>query len=281
MTTLKWEGIATAASSVVHGSQALGTVTYLRREKFLLPNGDIEEVPVISGNSWRGLLRDIAADIWWERVGKPKLTLPVMHALWSGGALAKISGPALTGSRLASLRKAVPVVGIFGTAGGGRIIDGCLQVGKMIPITLETAHLIPEYIINDMPLKSMWDLTQVEYYSKVPSIHKGFEKVEDSTKENQMDPMRFGVETFIAGTKFYTWCALSWPTKEELGFFREVLFYYLENPTVGGMGRAGHGRLRLDLVEVSGSLRKEKSFDWVKPSSLTDMELLEMLSWLD
>lgn len=281
MATLKWEGIVTATSSIVHGSQALGTVTYLRREKFLLPNGDIEEVPVISGNSWRGLLRDIAADIWWERAGKPKLTLPVMHALWSGGALAKISGPALTGSRLASLRKAVPVVGIFGTAGGGRIIDGCLQVGKMIPITLETAHLMPKEVIKDIPLKSMWDLTQVEYYSKVPSIHKGFEKVEEITKENQMDPMRFGVETFIAGTKFYTWCALSWPTPEELGFFREILSCYLKNPTVGGMGRAGHGRLKIDLVESSGSLVNVPSTTWTMPKDLTEIALLEMLSWLD
>lgn len=280
MTILKWEGIATAASSIIHGSQVLGTVTYLRREKFLLPSGIIEEVPVISGNSWRGLLRDVAADIWWQRVGKPKLTLPVMHALWSGGALAKVSGPTLAGSRLASLRKAVPVIGIFGTAGGGRIIDGCLQVGKMIPITLETAHLIPEYIIKDIPLKSMWDLTQVEYYSKVPSIHKGFEDVEEITKENQMDPMRFGAETFIAGTQFYTWCALSWPTKEELGFFREVLSSYLENPRIGGMGRAGHGRLKLDLFKVSGDLGGTPR-KWSKPKDLTDLELLEMLAWLD
>lgn len=279
MSIVKWEGIATATSSIVHGSQVLGTITYLRREKFLLPDGSIEEIPVLSGNAWRGLLRDIAADIWWDRVGKPKLTLPVVHALWSGGALVKISGPVLTGLRLAALRKAVPVVGIFGTAGGGRIIDGCLQVGKMIPICIETVHLLPKEIINGIKLNSIWDITQIEHYSKVPSIDQ--DKVLERVTDEKMDPMRFGVETFIAGTQFYTWCSLTWPTEGELGFFREVLKDYSSRTIIGGMSRAGHGRINLDLNETINSVQKEDIDSWSKLEEYSDLELLEMLSWLD
>ena len=279
MSVIKWEGLATATSSIVHGSQVLGTITYLRREKFLLPDGLIEEIPVLSGNAWRGLLRDIAADVWWERVGKPKLTLPVVHALWSGGALAKVSGPTLTGLRLASLRKAVPVVGVFGTAGGGRIIDGCLQVGKMIPICKETVHLLPKGIVLNEELNSIWDITQIEHYSKIPMINK--EHLEASSVEDKMDPMRFGVETFIAGTKFYTWCSLTWPTSLEVSFFREVLSQYCEQGAIGGMSRAGHGKLDLALVESKNSFLEENMVSWRDSLPYSDLELLEMLSWLD
>ena len=279
MGVVKWEGIATATSSIVHGSQVLGNITYLRREKFLLPDGSFEEIPVLSGNAWRGLLRDIAADTWWERVGKPKLTLPVVHALWSGGALAKISGPTLTGSRLASLRKEVPVIGIFGTAGGGRIIDGCLQAGKMIPICKETVHLLPTSIVKDIKLNSIWDLTQIEYYSKVPSISQ--EHSETNIDEDKMDPMRFGVETFVAGTQFYTWCSLTWPTEIELGFFREILSDYSSKTIIGGMSRTGHGRLNLELKETINSVQKESIPPWSKSNHYSDLELIEMLSWLD
>ena len=105
---LRWEGDATALSSVAHGEQALGTVTYLRRERFLMPDGSVDDIPVVSGNAWRGLLRRTAGDLWWDAAGQPPLTLAVAHAIWSGGALAKSSGTPLTGPRLMRVRAACP-----------------------------------------------------------------------------------------------------------------------------------------------------------------------------
>ena len=277
MTILKYEGTVTARSSIAHGAQSLGTITYLRRERFVLPNNTQEEIPVISGNAWRGLLRDVAADLWWEKVGSPKMTLAVVHALWSGGALAKIAGPTLTGSRLASIRKAVPVVGIFGTAGGGRIIDGCLQVGKMIPICKETSHIIPKQF-QEEDLPSFWDLTQIEYYSRNALTPKTIGNISKKEDEEAFDPMRFGVETFIAGTRFYTWLALSHPTVEEKNFFFETLNSYFKAPSVGGMNKIGHGKLSFDFPALSEDL---SSFEpWSIPDGLKE-DLTGMLAWLD
>lgn len=277
--SLRWEGTATALSSVVHGAQALGTVTYLRRERFLMPSGHVEEVPVVSGNAWRGLLRDVAADLWWERVGSPRLTLPVMHALWSGGALAKATGPSLTGARLFQLRQLCPVVGIFGAAGGGRIIDGCLQVGKLIPICQETAHIVPaRYHLPTMP--SLWDITQVEYYSRLPDTRAAV----TGESEEEGSPLRFGVETFLAGTQFHAWLTLTWPTLEETAFFQEVLASFTREARVGGMGRAGHGRLALHLEPPTGL---QTDSPWALPIDAASdaapqrSTLLEVLAWLD
>ena len=79
--------------------QQLGTTTLLRREKTLLADGRIDYVPVISGNTFRG---------WLRRVGEDgQLSLTAAHALRGGGALAKTSGPALAGQRLATLRSLI------------------------------------------------------------------------------------------------------------------------------------------------------------------------------
>lgn len=275
---LKWEGLVTAKSSIVHGAESLGTVTYLRRERFLLPDGSFEEVPVISGNAWRGLLRDYAADLWWNTAGKPPLSLAVMHALWSGGALAKASGATLSGSRLVDVKNVCPVVGVFGTAGGGRIVGGSLQVGKMIPVCKELSHLIPKKFLPAV-LPSMWDLTQIEYASRIPNVSKQAGVNDAGDEESDSSLARYGVETFVAGTQFYSWCSLSWASPLEQAFFNDVLAGYQVDGKVGGAQRMGHGQIALDLSLASGSV---DMVDWA--SQIKDVpldEMIEKLAWLD
>lgn len=276
MSGMRWDGTATAMSSVVHGEQALGTVTYLRRERFIMPDGTVEEIPVVSGNAWRGLLRRTAADLWWDAVGRPKMTLAVAHAIWSGGALAKSTGTALTGSRLLRVRQACPPVGLFGAAGGGRIVDGCVQVGKMIPVCQETAHVLPEKFRDEDRLPSVWDLTQVEEYSKIarePALAGPGEA------DEPIPPARFGVETFLAGTRFYIWLAASWMSGEEQALLLETLDTFTAAAHVGGMGRAGHGRLRLDLALTSGSV-PDPLTDW-RTAVRSQPDIPEVIAWLD
>lgn len=276
---LRWVGTATALSSIAHGAEVLGTVTYLRRERFLTPDGDIDEIPVVSGNAWRGLLRDTAADLWWDAAGQPALPVPVAHALWSGGALAKTAGPVLSGSRLATLRDLCPVVGVFGTAGGGRIVAGTLQVGKLVPICAETEHVLPEHLrTGDLP--SIFDLTQIEYYSRFPHTRT------DDAPDTAPDPedaaaglARYGVETFIAGTRFATWCSLTWASPGEQSLFAETLATFAADAHVGGLARAGHGRLAVNLTAPAGVAA---GHDWRASLAAAGPDRVrEVLSWLD
>ena len=59
MRNLAFEGHVTALSSISHIGETRGVTAELRREKVLLPTGDVEEVPIISGNGLRGPLRDL------------------------------------------------------------------------------------------------------------------------------------------------------------------------------------------------------------------------------
>ena len=288
MRSYRWDGVVTALSSVAHGGEALGTVTYLRREKFLLPSGLVEEIPVVSGNAVRGLIRDAGAALMWERLGSPALPLPVMHALWAGGALVKAKGEPLSGHRLARLRRTVPHIGVFGAAGGGRIIDGALQVGKMLPVCQQTAHVLPESL-SAGPLPDIWDLVQVESYSRMPNADRLPEVVQQQTPpvdgsevaESGSDGrMRYGVETFIAGTRFHWWMGLTNATAAEKSFFDDVLARYSEHAVVGGRLARGHGQLRLDVTERCLDGEPETAV-WHDLGGASDAEVTEVLGWLN
>ena len=307
MTVHRWEGLATAASSIVHGGETLGTVTYLRREAFLTPQGRLN-IPVISGNGVRGILRDIGARLTWEALGEPDLPTPVLHALWSGGALVKAKTKPLTGERLAHLRRLVPHIGVFGAAGGGRILDSILDVGKLVPVCAQTAHLVPDHLLAGPPT-DMHDLLQIERYSRLPGLGlpTGTFHVADAVPTptgglvgngGETEPsgdsepdglMRYGTETFVAGTQFHTWFALRHPTPTELGFFTDVLDTYLAHATVGGKSARGHGHLTYALTrspEPTAWAHEETDTDgetegWRGFAGHTSDEVIEALRWLD
>lgn len=256
----------TALTSIVHGGESLGTVRYLRRERFLLADGTFEDIPVLSGNMLRGMLRRTAADLWWEEVGRPALPMAVAHAIWSGGAMAKSTTDPLTAAKLQEVRLACPVVGLFGAAGGGRVVDGTVQVGKAIPVCAETVHVRPEGPMGP----SIWDLTQIEYFSKVPHV--------SGAGDGEFTPMRFGVESFVAGSQF-TWTVGSqWASPTENALLAEALAVFASDGQVGGMGASGMGRVRVDLVAPAGI---ETLPDWRAYLVRDEMALLKTLARLD
>lgn len=251
-----WEGELTATSSISHKGETLGIISYLRREKVLQTDGSIIDVPIISGNSLRGTLRNISADLWWEAVGEPKLTVAVAHAIWSGGALAKTSGELLTGGRLVEVEKVCPVITIYGSAGGGRMLNGSLQVGKLVPICKETKHLLPNELSQSVESDlSFWDLIQIEYNHKIVTNYSATqgELFAPAKGESPASPMRYATETFVAGTRFYFKVAMDWPTFTSLSLFAETLENFKIAGKIGGKHASGHG-------DISVAFRKQTPY---------------------
>jgi hypothetical protein len=148
MKTYIIEAKVTLMSSISHnGGEQNGIVTHLRREKFVQPKGKIEEVPVISGNSSRGKMRDISAlDVLTkEDYTKIKVDLESHLLLFSGGALESVGADKkLNLEKVRKMRNDMPALSILGCSIGNIILPGKLQVGKMYPICKEMIHLIPE-----------------------------------------------------------------------------------------------------------------------------------------
>lgn len=255
------EGAVTALSSVAHGGDHAGTVQHLRRERIVQPDGTVAEVPVVSGNAVRGILRDYSAELLWRHLGEPALDTAVFHALWSGGALAKAgAGHVLSSHQLRDLRALVPHVALFGAAGGGRIIEGKLLIGKLVPIVAETAHVVPADLVPEMSL-SIWELLQIEEFTRSDDAKRGRADrqlgrgaagtldVDTETMQAPAQQMRYGVETIPAGTRFHWWVALRGVTPLEAGCFAAAMRSWSQAGShIGGRSATGHGRLRVDAA---------------------------------
>lgn len=248
----------TALSSVSHnGGETNGVVTQLRREKFA-NNGKVSLVPLISGNSTRGKMRDMAAiDILTNQDGeKIKVDLDSHNLLFSGGSLESVgAGKQLDLEKVRKMRKDMPSLSVFGCSIGNIILPGKIQVGKMIPICKETAHLLPEKFTQDIELKSVWDLCQMEMYNRTDDQKNEAyrEYLTDAAKESEKNPiqMKYYIETLVAGIQFYWQICLIDMDDMETGAFLSILQKFANTPYVlGGNGRVGLGDIKIEILET-------------------------------
>lgn len=289
--TITWRGTLTAVSSIAHGGETRGTITLLRRELVVTPGGDLLHIPVVSGNTLRGRLRRAGEELLRDAVGYEGL-LPAgaAHALRGGGALAKTGGEPLSGARLQRLRRLVPQLAVFGAAGGGTIINGALDVGKVVPHVAETAH------ITGVPAqRSAFTATQLEAYTRqddsgghdfagVLAAAGGSDGAAELGFEDDGRPvvrggnqMLFHTETFPAGTVFSAWLRLRRPSPLEASFFLDVLEAYRADGRLGGRVGAGHGQVRVDLAADAAPAGLP---DWRAEAEASREEIIEALQWL-
>jgi CRISPR type IV-associated protein Csf2 len=283
MQTLVYEGTVTALSSVSHnGGQSFGIESKLRRERFVQPDGTVEEVPVLSGNGMRGMLRD--RGMWHmcqslgyginEEEGKVQgLSLSAFYFLFSGGALTDSGSGGIDVDYARRLREAIPLISIFGGAVGAQILPGKLKVGKAIPICAETLHLLPQ-TYQERVAPSIWDFLQTEMYTrkdderneKLRTVIEGkalkqiaaapvaeapalfadatpIAEVAAEIEKRRPQQMMYLVETFAAGTLFYWKLVLEDVTDVEYDAFMTTLAEFSKTPYVGGKSAVGLGEV--------------------------------------
>jgi hypothetical protein len=270
MKTYLFRGVLTALSSISHnGGQSFGITSKLRREKFVQPDYSVEEIPVISGNALRGLLRDRGMLHMCKQLGYgvnektgdvDGLTLAAFYFLFSGGALTSTGDGAINIEEARRIRTLIPLVGVFGGAVGNQILPGKLKMGKAIPIVAETTHLLPEAFRPEKP-QTIWDYLQEEMYTRkddeknehlrtmiAPAVRGLLDgatpklaKTEAQNEQHQQ--MMYYVETFAAGTPFYWQITLDDVTDVEFEAFLTALAQFSRMPYVGGKSNVGHGEV--------------------------------------
>lgn len=257
--TIHWAVELTAVSSIVHAGNTHGTDTLLRREHITTPAGDTILIPIISGNSFRGRLRRVAEELLRDVLQlEGQIPLPAAYALRNGGSLYKTGREPLTGRRRAAIRELVPLIGVFGCAAGSTIIDGALEVGKVVPHATETRHLT-----GVAPPGSVFDLVQLEEYSHTDDLtdHTGphIARDDDVDAGNQM---RYAVETFPAGSTLSSYLRLTRASDHQIAFFTDVLRTFARFGQLGGRRAIGHGRCTVETSEelVTGSF--DSDHDW-------------------
>ena len=283
---VRYGAIVTALSSISHIGDVSGTVSPFRREKIVMADGTVEEVPVYSGNATRGLLRDHGAMFLLEGSGHsgdgdkygwlssmysddavvpamPPTRLPLkrFYQLFSGGALDKKekskkgqSVPLDLGTAR-RLRELVPFLAVWGAAVGNQMLPGLLKCGKLIPIAIETEHLLPPDVVEKATggtweLQSVHDLMSIEAYTRTDDAknERLREYLVDAPVDDDKAPqqMRYEVETLAAGTKFWWMSTLEMATELERAAWESAILRWGQNPIIGGMGRVGHGLVRVE-----------------------------------
>src|SRR3990167_3880206 len=163
MHTYVFEGCMTLLTSCSHIGDTHGVNAKLRREKVAQPDGTVEEVPIISGNSLRGILRDVGMLHMLRHLGYgvneetgevQGLNLPAFYFLLSGGSLTSTGKLGIDIDEARKWRDLIPLVSIFGGAMGNQIMPGKLSIGKAIPICAETVHLIPPRFVDGYGVQS-------------------------------------------------------------------------------------------------------------------------------
>ncbi len=257
-----------AQSSIVHREDysAVGTDNFalFRREKIITPTGEVMQVPIVSGSSFRGILRRIGESLTagvldYEDTALP---IPAAHLLTNGGRLAKSARP-LTDEEERRLKTLLPQIAVFGGAASGRIMSGLLTVGKVLPEIAELAHL----------------LTRPPQSPTLPAVlgvaEESFSHLSDHRittagapradfDENSSPLGRFGVETLPAGTRLQTWVRLANATAMQAAFLRDVLADFAGHGHLGGRIAAGHGQVTATITATAlrGQL-PDDSTDWV------------------
>ena len=257
-----------AQSSIVHREDysAVGTDNFalFRREKIITPTGEVMQVPIVSGSSFRGILRRIgesltAGVLHYEDTALP---IPAAHLLTNGGRLAKSARP-LTDEEERRLKTLLPQIAVFGGAASGRIMSGLLTVGKVLPEIAELAHLLPRPP-QSTTLPAVLGVAE-ESFSHLPDHRITTAQAPRADLDENSSPLgRFGVETLPAGTRLQTWVRLTNATAGQVAFLHDVLADFADHGHLGGRIAAGHGQVTATITATAfrGQL-PDDSADWV------------------
>lgn len=252
LNSIQWDLDIVAQSSIVHrhdhGSTGGGTFVLFRREKIITPNAETVEVPIISGSSFRGILRRIGEEFTADILSyEDQLPVPAAHLLTNGGRPGKSAHP-LTDEQERHLKHLIPQIAVFGGAAGPRIMSGLTAVGKVLPEIDELAHLLPRPPAATLPAGRTLDAEAFTHLNDHrPDTRQAPHP--DSPRPGSKGPLgRFGIETLPAGTRLQSWVRISNATDVQAAFLHDIVVAFASRGHLGGRTSAGHGRITADVT---------------------------------
>lgn len=269
LNTIRWDLDIVALSSIVHrgsDNEAVGTDTTssFRTEKILSPDGEVLFVPIVSGSSFRGVLRRLGEELTASVLDYEDVALPVpaAHLLTNGGRVAKSASP-FTDEDERALKALLPQIAVFGGAASSRIMSGLLTVGKVVPEVEETVHILPRRP-RTAALSSVLTFAE-ESFSHLSDHRPNIAAAPRTDSGDTTSPLgRFDVETLPAGTVLQTWVRLANATIGQVAFFHDVLNAFASRGHLGGRIAAGHGSVSaiFSNIDVERGQLPDGTVDW-------------------
>jgi len=263
------------------GLESTGIKMLLYRMPVVTPSGAVLEIPVIPGNSLRGVLRDAMAIQFLSDVRKHQSNVSI-HAgtalsLFSGGILARGEEAGVNAKDLDRLMKEyvqyLLPISILGASIGKIMIPSKIKVGMGYPITRETDFLVNHLIINHLisspnSTPSLEDILVSVLMTRKDDRAKFGQLADLGIQLSELDKFleeaggkrevavqqRFEREAVAPGTKFVTYIRELLPlTNPEKGLVLETLD---QLSSVGGRIAGGLGEFKLTILD--GLLKSDK-----------------------
>jgi hypothetical protein len=196
-------------------------------------------LPVITGNSVRGILRDKLAANLLTVLGTP-VDKETFNVLFSGG---NISGSTKNDVERAKLvRQHFPMISLLGGGLGTMIMSGNLVSGFVYPVCRESEFLTGiasdvswHDLIDDIEFTRMDDTKEDKNVNHITDI-------EEEKKGKASTQMRFSVQYLSAGTEMFQRLVLLDSASEiEEGALLTALLKWFNLPVLGGMKAKGFG----------------------------------------
>jgi len=264
-----------AEQPIIHTDETIGNISKLKQMRVIY-KGKPVSVPALSGNSFRGQLRDIFADELCSSLsnhGKQRLMFKNENyaILYSGGALSEKSKAAELinkfAEHLASIR-------LMGSAFGTVMLPSKLAMTHIVPCAAETQEILQgmcgtpfeegivppvcewpsarDLIFNDGPLTRKDDSKDFtrQRFVELESQSDASNDTESQTSQQ----MIYHVECIPAGTWLLQQLYSKFPLDQlELGCLFDGLNTFLRQPALGGRSAAGYGQVRLQLCGTVGT----------------------------
>lgn len=241
-------------SPVSHIGETASTGSYF--QTVLTADG---RVPVITGNSIRGQLRDSMAAHLLDTMSQGsligvKVSKDVFNILFSGG---NINGAMKDDVEKAkNVRKHFPLVSLMGGGLGDMIMAGKLICGFAYPVCSETESITG--ITSDISWHSLIDemeFTRTDDGKNDKLSDYMLDAGEEKTAKASTQ-MRYSVQYMAAGTEFVQdFIFLDGVTELEIGSFYAGIRKWFQCPRLGGMAAKGFGMFDAgigDDISVTG-----------------------------
>lgn len=276
-------GVGTAISSIVHGEilnkgENIENATMPQRIESVIgyyENDDqwkesVIKIPVISGNSMRGIGRRMLFDHTFGVLGvtlgdlfpKAVVARQMLTLLRAGGVTS--AGTSVNGvspDKYIEIMEKVPFIDMLGMVYQGHHFDSCSKIGFLRPYLKEVSYLyrgtFHQDLLNELDPKAIgYDefmksgMPSVKY-TKRKELGSVEAETEDEAKiiESSKEAMIYGTEYIPAGTILATTSKLIAEREGTILAFLAMYALIVESGVIGGMSGKGHGFVDFKLYK--------------------------------
>jgi len=299
---IKTTVVMTLTSPLAHGAPEVETeekrsnITELRRIPFVIPGGNIVNIPAVSGNSIRGSKRRVQGYKMLEELTEYNLPLETIYFILAGGSTSNNSAKAVGQNVYAEIRQKIPFIDLFGGSYKGHFFGGRLGVGFGIPITKETLGWYGEAVakagLADDPdaYPNILDLnasvnSEIIMYAR--HALEGMRGMVDENDESSSGQMIYGTQVIPAGTVLASDITLKDPLASHLteSCYYAFLDTLLSDGYIGASFAKGCGefvaKVIIDGQEMSAEEIKSRSSEFWDSVKANKDNIGELLSSLD